>query len=100
MRAVVGRPSKLTVTIADGDGNPTQVDVGTEVTVDVRDGTATPVVTGDVASDDPVPGVYTYALAPRAELDDFTVTWHATVGGVAQVQTDVLRIVGNRILRP
>lgn len=100
MRAVVGRPTTLSVVIADALGNPSQVDDGTDVTVDVFDGAGVAVVTGAVATDDSLTGVYSYVLGPRPELDTFAVVWHATVGGYLTVATDSLRLVGNRVLTP
>lgn len=100
MRAVVGRPTTLTVMVADALGNPTQVDVDTAVTVDIYDGAGVAVLAGGVATDDPVAGVYTYVLEPRAELDTFDVVWHATVSGYDETITDTLRLVGNRVLSP
>lgn len=100
MRAVVGRPVSLSVVVADALGNPAQVDDNTDVTVDVIDGAGGAVVTGAVATDDPVTGVYSYVLEPRSELDTFSVVWHATVGGWATVTADSLRLVGSRVLSP
>lgn len=100
MRAVVGRPTSLTVVVADALGSPTQVDDATVVTVDIVDGAGVAVVTGGVATDDPVTGAYSYVLAPRPELDTFSVVWHATVAGYAETLTDTLRLVGNRVLSP
>lgn len=100
MRAVVGRPTSLTVTIADALGNPTQVDDNTDVTVDVLDGAGVAVVTGATATDEPITGVYTYVLAPRPELDTFAIVWHATVGGYETTTADTLRLAGSRVLSP
>jgi hypothetical protein len=100
VRAVIGRPTTLTVMVADALGNPTQVDDATDVTVDIFDGAGVAVVAGALATDDAVTGVYSYVLAPRPELDTFNVVWHATVGGYPETIADTLRLVGNRVLSP
>jgi hypothetical protein len=100
MRAVIGRPTAITVTLADAFGNATQADLDTPVTIDVVDGAGTPIVTAATATDEDQPGRYSYILAPRDRLDVLAVTWHATVGGYAVTMTDTVRLVGDRILSP
>jgi hypothetical protein len=100
VRAVVGRPTKLFVVIANDVGDPVQVDPATHVTVDIVDGAGTALVTGGVATDDPTTGVYSFVLGPQTNLDNFAVTWHAIVGGYHETITDTVRLIGNRILNP
>lgn len=78
----------LTETFSAGD-----VDSG-NVTVGITRADGSTLVSGAVAGHPGGAGVYTYSLAPQAELDFLTVTWSGTWGGQAQSVQSQVEIVG------
>lgn len=90
----------IALNIADGNGNPIDVDPSTSITVTIRDSAGTTVTTGTATDDPNALGRYTFTVevAFTGDMDVYTAEWDATLGGAAQKFYTTYEVVGGFIV--
>lgn len=92
-RVLVGTGSNLEVEVY-ADGVLTDSTSTVTVTITRADGT---ILASGAATTHPSTGIYRYVLLPQTELDQLTLVWAVTIGGIAQTLTTYAEIVGDEL---
>lgn len=95
-RILINTSAELSVTFYEGETG-TSADGTVSLTILGEDGSTVVSATNATPAGTASPGVYTYTLAPRSELDVLTAHWTGEFGGTEESLETQVEIVGSHI---